>query len=84
MKVPVGPSTIAVIVAALAAAVAFVTEWVETGTAPAWLAGISGGLVALLSVVRSWQAAMQTKYVPEETVFEISSGEIPDYPELDD
>lgn len=66
MKVPVGPSTIAVIVAALAAAVAFVTEWVETGTAPAWLAAISGGLIAILNVARSWQAATQTKYVPDE------------------
>lgn len=84
MKVPVGPSTVAVIVAALAAAVAFVTEWVGTGTAPAWLAAISGGLVALLSVVRSWQAAMQTKYEPAETVLEFSTGDVPDFPELDD
>lgn len=54
--VPVGPSTIALLTAALAAAVAFVTQWAQSGSAPAWLAGLAAGLTALLGVLRSWQA----------------------------
>lgn len=84
MKVPVGPSTVAVIVAALAAAVAFVTEWAQTGTAPAWLAAISGALVAILNIARSWQASTQTKYEPGDTVLEFTAGDVPDFPEMDD
>jgi hypothetical protein len=83
MKVPVGPSTVAVIVAALAAAVAFVTEWVQTGSAPVWLAALSGALVAILNVARSYQAGLQTKFEPGESVTFVT-GEIPDFPELDD
>lgn len=54
--VPVGPSTIALIIGALGAAAAFVTAWAESGSAPAWLAGLAAGLTALLAVLRSWQA----------------------------
>ena len=54
--VPVGPSTVALILGALGAAVAFVTAWVESGSAPAWLAGLAAGLTALLGILRSWQA----------------------------
>lgn len=56
MKVPVGPSTIAMLVGALGAATAFIVGWVETGTAPVWLAGIAAGLAAVMSFLRSWQA----------------------------
>lgn len=84
MKVPVGPSTVAVIVAALGAAVAFVTEWVESGSAPVWLAAISGGLIAILNVARSYQAGLQTKYVPDAESITFVAGEVPNFPELDD
>lgn len=56
MKVPVGPSTWALIIAALGAVIAFITEWSQSGSAPTWLAGIAAGLTALLGILRSWQA----------------------------
>jgi hypothetical protein len=49
-----------VIIAALGGAIAFVTEWAQSGTAPAWLAGLSAVLVAVLSVTRGIQAAFGT------------------------
>lgn len=60
-KVPVGPSTIAMLGAALAAAVAFVAEWSQSGTAPAWLGGIAAALTALTGLFRSWQSVSLTK-----------------------
>ena len=60
-KVPVGPSTIAMLGAALAAAVAFVAEWASSGTAPTWLAGVAAGLAALTGLFRSWQSVALTK-----------------------
>lgn len=54
--VPVGPSTLALLTAALGGAAAFVVAWAETGSAPAWLAIVSAALVAVLGVLRSWQA----------------------------
>jgi hypothetical protein len=33
-----------------------VVGWAETGTAPAWLAVVSAALVAVMGVLRSWQA----------------------------
>ncbi len=54
--VPVGPSTIALVTGAIGAAAAFIVAWAETGTAPAWLAGLAAGLTALMGVLRSWQA----------------------------
>ena len=54
--VPVGPSTLAILTAAAGAAAAFVVGWAETGTAPAWLAVVSAALVAVMGVLRSWQA----------------------------
>lgn len=54
--VPVGPSTVALIVGAISAAAAFVVAWSETGSAPGWLAGLAAGLTALMAVLRSWQA----------------------------
>ena len=54
--VPVGPSTLAILTAAAGAAAAFVTEWAASGSAPAWLAIVAAGLVAVLGVLRSWQA----------------------------
>jgi hypothetical protein len=59
MKVPVGPSTWALLISALGAAVAFIAEWTQSGTAPTWLAGIAAGLTALLGILRSWQANAQ-------------------------
>ena len=55
-RVPVGPSTLALLTAAVGGAAAFVVAWAETGTAPAWLAVVSAALVAILGVLRSWQA----------------------------
>jgi len=55
-RVPVGPSTLALLTAAIGGAAAFVVAWAETGTAPAWLAVVSAALVAILGVLRSWQA----------------------------
>lgn len=55
-RVPVGPSTLALLVAAIGGASAFVVSWAESGTAPAWLAVVSAALVAILGVLRSWQA----------------------------
>ena len=61
--VPVGPSTLAIITAAVGAAAAFVTEWSATGSAPAWLAIVTAALVAVLGVLRSWQAVHQSEAV---------------------
>lgn len=55
-RVPVGPSTVALITGAIGAAAAFVVAWAETGNAPAWLAGLAAGLTALMAALRSWQA----------------------------
>ena len=55
--VPVGASTKAVWLAAIGAALAFVVEWAQSGTAPAWLAGISGILLLANNAFRSWHAA---------------------------
>jgi hypothetical protein len=55
-KVPVGPSTIAILVAAVGGAIAFVAAWAQQGSAPTWLGLVSAGLVALLGVLRSVQA----------------------------
>lgn len=55
-RVPVGPSTLALLTAAVGGAAAFVVAWAETGSAPAWLAVVSAALVAVMGVLRSWQA----------------------------
>lgn len=55
-KVPVGFSTKLGFLLILGAITAFIVAWVESGTAPAWLAGIAAGLTAVLSIARSWQA----------------------------
>lgn len=64
-RVSIGPSTIAMIVASLAAATAFVVAWVETGTAPAWLAGLAAGLTSLMALLRSWQAVRAEEPIVE-------------------
>jgi len=56
MKVPVGPSTVAMLIGAIGAATAFIVGWAETGSAPAWLAGIAAGMTAIMAWLRSWQA----------------------------
>lgn len=63
--VSIGPSTIAMIVASLAAATAFVVAWAETGTAPAWLAGLAAGLTSLMALLRSWQAVRAEEPIVE-------------------
>jgi len=65
-KVAIGASTWAVIIAALGGAIAFVTQWAQSGSAPAWLAGLTAVLVAVLSVTRSLQATFGTP-VPDPT-----------------
>ena len=55
-RVPVGPSTLALLTAAVGAAAVFVGEWAAGGDAPAWAALTSAALVAVLGVLRSWQA----------------------------
>jgi hypothetical protein len=54
--VPVGASTKAVWVAAIGAGLAFVVEWAQSGSAPTWLAAISGVLILANNAFRSWQA----------------------------
>lgn len=53
------------IVASLAAATAFVVAWAETGTAPAWLAGLAAGLTSLMALLRSWQAVRAEEPIVE-------------------
>ncbi len=60
-QVPIGASTKTAIIVILGAVAAFVVAWVETGSAPAWLAGVAAGLTALLGILRSWQAVTMTK-----------------------
>jgi hypothetical protein len=62
--VNIGASTKAVWLAAFGAGLAFVVEWVQSGSAPAWLAAISGVLVILNNAFRSWQANYQAAYDP--------------------
>jgi hypothetical protein len=59
--VPVGASTKTAIILIVGAIAAFVVAWVESGSAPAWLAGVAAGLTALMGVLRSWQAVAMTK-----------------------
>lgn len=81
MKVSVGPSTIAMIIGALGAATAFIVGWVETGTAPVWLAGIAAGLAAVMAWLRSWQAVnMNDVVVPEFDVVDDVDDEPTDFP----
>lgn len=81
--VPVGPSTWGLILAALGAATAFVVAWAESGSAPAWLAGLAAGLTALLGVLRSWQAVTATKNEAapaEDLIIDEVPEEATDYP----
>lgn len=80
-KVSVGPSTIALLVGAVGAATAFVVAWANTGSAPAWLAGIAGGLVGLMAWLRSWQATVLDKQVADDFLIDEDPFEPDDYPE---
>ncbi len=55
MTPKVGPSTIAILTAAVVVMVAFVDTFVE-GNPSVTLAAISAALTALLGVLRSWQS----------------------------
>jgi hypothetical protein len=83
--VPVGASTKAALYLIVGAVAAFVVAWVETGSAPAWLAGIAAGLTALLGVLRSWQAVTMTKAGDAAPSSDLLVDEAPviadDYPE---
>ena len=48
--------------AAIGAGLAFVVEWAQSGTAPTWLAAISGVLVLANNAFRSWQSGQQIAY----------------------
>lgn len=67
--VTIGKSTYAVWIAAAGAGLAFVVEWAQSGSAPAWLAAISGALIILNNAFRSWQATTQPDYVSDDTAF---------------
>lgn len=71
-RVPVGPSTLALLTAAIGGAAAFVVAWAETGSAPAWLAIVSAALVAILGVLRSWQAV----HLPGDSVDVVDEGPV--------
>lgn len=71
-RVPVGPSTLALLTAAVGGAAAFVVAWAETGSAPAWLAIVSAALVAILGVLRSWQAV----HLPAQPVDAVDEGPV--------
>ena len=60
--IPIGASTKAVWLAAIGAGLAFVVEWAQSGTAPTWLAAISGVLVLANNAFRSWQSGQQIAY----------------------
>lgn len=60
--VTIGASTKAVWLAAIGAGLAFVVEWAQSGTAPTWLAAISGILVLANNAFRSWQATTDTAH----------------------
>jgi hypothetical protein len=79
-KVSVGVSTWALLTGAVGAAAAFVVGWVQTGTAPAWIAGVAAGLAAVMAWLRSWQAVhMEGAMAPM-----IDEPPVPDdYPEAD-
>lgn len=83
--VPVGASTKAALYLIIGAVAAFVVAWVESGSAPAWLAGIAAGLTALLGVLRSWQAVAMTKAGDTAPSSDLLIDEAPviadDYPE---
>jgi hypothetical protein len=67
--ISIGASTKAMWLAAIGCAIAFVVQWAQSGSAPAWLAGISGVLVILNNAFRSWQATQQPDYVSDDTAF---------------
>ena len=60
--IPIGASTKAVWLAAIGAGLAFVVEWAQSGTAPTWLAAISGVMVLANNAFRSWQSGQQIAY----------------------
>jgi hypothetical protein len=53
--VRIGASTLALLIAALSAVAAFITEWQSTGSPSPWLGAITPAILALLSVLRTWQ-----------------------------
>jgi hypothetical protein len=53
--VRVGASTVSLLVAALAGAAAFITEWQSSGHPSPWLAAVTPAILGLLSVLRTWQ-----------------------------
>lgn len=56
----IGPSTIAILTAAVVVMVAFIDTFIE-GNPSVTLAAISAGLTALLGVLRSWQSVEANK-----------------------
>ena len=56
----IGPSTIAILTAAVVVMVAFIDTFIE-GNPSVTLAAISAGLTALLGVLRSWQSVESSK-----------------------
>lgn len=56
----IGPSTIAILTAAVVVMVAFIDTFIE-GSPSVTLAAISAGLTALLGVLRSWQSVEANK-----------------------
>ena len=56
----IGPSTVAILTAAVVVMVAFIDTFIE-GNPSATLAAISAGLTALLGVLRSWQSVEANK-----------------------
>ena len=56
----IGPSTIAILTAAVVVMVAFIDTFIE-GNPSVTLAAISAGLTALLGVLRSWQSVEASK-----------------------
>ena len=56
----IGPSTVAILTAAVVVMVAFIDTFIE-GNPSVTLAAISAGLTALLGVLRSWQSVEANK-----------------------
>ena len=77
-KVPIGPSTLALLISALGAVGAFVTEWSQSGTPSPWLAILAAALPAILGVLRSWQATWITaKTAAPADATDVAEEEIP-------
>jgi hypothetical protein len=70
---------VSLLVAALAGVAAFVTEWQSSGHPSPWMAAITPAILALLSVLRTWQQNVLVRTQPpidseDDAVDELPAG----------